>query len=86
MGGAAAAVRKTDAGNQILVGYLAVQDPADFDRTGALGRLREELPAALVPLLALVEGDLPTKTSGKIDRDALPGRSPRPRSTPPTAG
>ncbi|GAA4265636.1 Pls/PosA family non-ribosomal peptide synthetase [Frondihabitans peucedani] len=77
VGGAAAAVRKTDAGNQILVGYLAVQDPVDFDRTEALGRLREELPAALVPLLALVEGDLPTKTSGKIDRDALPWPLPQ---------
>ncbi|KQQ28258.1 Pls/PosA family non-ribosomal peptide synthetase [Frondihabitans sp. Leaf304] len=72
VGGAAAAVRTTDAGNRILVGYLAVQDPTGFDRSAALDRLRDELPAALVPLLALVEGDLPTKTSGKIDRDALP--------------
>lgn len=72
VGGAAAAVRKTDAGNQLLVGYLAVQDAQGFDRPSAIARLREELPAALVPLLALVEGDLPTKTSGKIDRDGLP--------------
>ncbi|WP_345763239.1 Pls/PosA family non-ribosomal peptide synthetase [Diaminobutyricibacter sp. McL0608] len=69
--GAAAAVRKTDAGNQVLVGYLAVSDPAAFDRGSALIRLREELPAALVPLLAVV-GDLPTRTSGKVDRAALP--------------
>ena len=34
-------------------------------------RLREQLPAALVPLLAVVD-DLPTRTSGKIDRAALP--------------
>ena len=33
--------------------------------------LREQLPAALVPLLAVVD-DLPTRTSGKVDRDALP--------------
>ncbi|BDZ51904.1 amino acid adenylation protein [Frondihabitans sucicola] len=72
VGGTAAAVRTTDAGNQVLVGYLAVQGAAGFDRATAVARLREELPAALVPLLALVEGDLPTKTSGKIDRDALP--------------
>ncbi|ROQ39504.1 non-ribosomal peptide synthetase-like protein [Frondihabitans sp. PhB188] len=72
VGGAAAAVRRTDAGNQLLVGYLAVADAQAFDRGSALERLREGLPAALVPLLALVEGDLPTKTSGKIDRDALP--------------
>ncbi|WP_223692835.1 Pls/PosA family non-ribosomal peptide synthetase [Leifsonia poae] len=69
--GAAAAVRSTDAGNQVLVGYLAVADPASFDRSAALARLREELPAALVPLLAVV-GDLPTRISGKVDRAALP--------------
>lgn len=69
--GAAAAVRKTTAGNQVLVGYLAVATPADFDRAGALALLREELPAALVPLLAVVDS-LPTRTSGKVDRAALP--------------
>jgi non-ribosomal peptide synthetase-like protein len=74
--GAAASIRTTEAGNQVIVGYLALHaaDPtrASFDRGTALGRLRDELPAALVPLLAVVDGDLPTKTSGKIDRDALP--------------
>ncbi|GAA1441915.1 Pls/PosA family non-ribosomal peptide synthetase [Leifsonia poae] len=69
--GAAAAVRTTAAGNQVLVGYLAVTDPSSFDRGAALARLREELPAALVPVLAVV-GDLPTRTSGKVDRAALP--------------
>ena len=34
------------------------------------------LPAALVPLLAVVD-DLPTRTSGKVDRDALPWPLPR---------
>ncbi|HEV7183973.1 MAG TPA: Pls/PosA family non-ribosomal peptide synthetase [Leifsonia sp.] len=69
--GAAAAVRTTDAGNQVLVGYLSVADSSAFDRSAALARLREELPAALVPLLAVV-GELPTRTSGKVDRAALP--------------
>ncbi|MFF1877837.1 Pls/PosA family non-ribosomal peptide synthetase [Leifsonia sp. NPDC058230] len=69
--GAAAAVRTTDAGNQVLVGYLSVADPDAFDRAAALARLRDELPAALVPLLAVV-GELPTRTSGKVDRAALP--------------
>jgi non-ribosomal peptide synthetase-like protein len=67
--GAAAAVRETKAGNQVLVGYV-VAGP-DFDQDDATARLRESLPAALVPLLAVV-GDLPTRTSGKVDRDALP--------------
>ncbi|NUS52041.1 MAG: amino acid adenylation domain-containing protein, partial [Nocardioidaceae bacterium] len=65
--GAAAAVRRSRAGNQLLVGYVAVQD--GFDAVTATERLRAEMPAALVPRLAVVT-DLPTRTSGKIDRDA----------------
>jgi len=67
--GAAAAVRRTKAGNQILIGYIAVDHR--FDADAAKSRLREAMPAALVPRLAVVES-LPTKTSGKIDRDYLP--------------
>ncbi|TQJ11093.1 amino acid adenylation domain-containing protein, partial [Lapillicoccus jejuensis] len=69
---AAAAVKTTPVGSQVLVGYLVPADPdAPYDRDRALARLREELPAALVPVLAVVD-DLPTRTSGKVDRDALP--------------
>jgi non-ribosomal peptide synthetase-like protein len=42
-----------------------------FDRADAVRRLREALPAALVPLLAIVP-TLPVRTSGKVDRVALP--------------
>jgi non-ribosomal peptide synthetase-like protein len=70
--GAAACVQRTPVGNQVLVGYLALADgAAPFDRAAATDRLRAELPAALVPLLALVD-ELPTRTSGKVDRAALP--------------
>ncbi|MGN6426978.1 MAG: Pls/PosA family non-ribosomal peptide synthetase [Leifsonia sp.] len=69
--GAAAAVRRSAAGNDILVGYLAVPEQAVFSRTEALATLRAELPAALVPLLAVVD-ELPVRTSGKVDRAALP--------------
>jgi non-ribosomal peptide synthetase-like protein len=68
--GAAAAVRASAAGNQLLVGYVVPEDPAGFDQTKATERLREALPAALVPLLAIVD-TLPTRTSGKVDRNAL---------------
>ncbi|WP_290057561.1 Pls/PosA family non-ribosomal peptide synthetase [Amycolatopsis solani] len=68
--GAAAAIRRTKAGNQVLVGYV-VPGTEPFDHDQAANRLREHLPAALVPLLAVVE-DLPTRTSGKVDRNALP--------------
>ncbi len=66
----AAAVRTTKAGNRILVGYLSVADPA-FDVAHARTLLAEQLPAPLVPRLAVL-GELPTRTSGKVDRDALP--------------
>ncbi|MGV9676704.1 Pls/PosA family non-ribosomal peptide synthetase [Nocardia sp. NPDC003482] len=67
---AAAAVRTTKAGNKILVGYLSVADPG-FDAHRARDRLAESLPAPLVPRLAVLD-ELPTRTSGKVDRDALP--------------
>ena len=72
--GAAGAVRKTGAGNSLLVGYVAVDDT--FDQAAALAALRAALPAALVPRLAVVD-TLPTRTSGKVDRDALPWPLPR---------
>ncbi|OBB47173.1 amino acid adenylation protein [Mycobacterium sp. 852002-51961_SCH5331710] len=68
--GAAAAVRSTATGTPLLVGYVASTDPA-FDLAKARVSLSETLPAALVPRLVLVD-ELPTRTSGKVDRDALP--------------
>nr|WP_120321169.1 Pls/PosA family non-ribosomal peptide synthetase [Catellatospora citrea] len=67
--GAAAVVQRSKAGNQVLVGYVVA--PESFDVDDAVARLRQQLPAALVPLLARVP-TLPTRTSGKVDRDALP--------------
>ena len=71
--GAAAAVRKTATGTPLLVGYVVpapgVEQP--FDIAAARARLSEALPAALVPRLVTVDA-LPTRTSGKVDRDALP--------------
>ncbi|MBL1077275.1 amino acid adenylation domain-containing protein [Nocardia sp. 2] len=73
--GAAAAIRSTKAGNKILVGYLTGPD-ADYDLAKARAILGEELPAPLVPRLAVV-AELPTRTSGKVDRDALPWPLPK---------
>ncbi len=66
---AAAAVRTTGSGTKIIVGYLTADER--FDRDAALATLRRDMPAALVPRLAVVDS-LPTRTSGKVDRDALP--------------
>jgi len=66
-----ATVRRTVAGTTLLVGYLvaATGETIDLDRARVL--LRDQLPAALVPLLTVVDS-IPTRTSGKIDRDSLP--------------
>ncbi|WP_314195679.1 Pls/PosA family non-ribosomal peptide synthetase [uncultured Arthrobacter sp.] len=71
--GAAAAVRTTAAGNQVLVGYLAPAGGTDTAPDLAAFRelLSATLPAPLIPMLAVVD-TLPTKTSGKVDRHALP--------------
>jgi len=71
--GAAAAVRTTKSGNKLLVGYLSTSD--GFDAHASMAHLRATMPAALVPRLVEVD-TLPTKTSGKIDRDALPWPMP----------
>ncbi|MEV7599050.1 Pls/PosA family non-ribosomal peptide synthetase [Kitasatospora sp. NPDC089797] len=68
---AAAAVRKTPAGADLLVGYLVAQPGTGTDLADARQHLLERLPAPLVPVLAVVDS-LPTKTSGKVDRNALP--------------
>ncbi|MFC7489889.1 MULTISPECIES: Pls/PosA family non-ribosomal peptide synthetase [unclassified Knoellia] len=67
--GAAAVVRRSEAGNTLLIGYVTVD--GDFDQKATTESLRQSMPAALVPRLAVVD-TLPTRTSGKIDRDALP--------------
>jgi non-ribosomal peptide synthetase-like protein len=82
---AAAAVRRTGSGNQILVGYLVPTPGASFDRSAALDRLRRELPAPLVPTLAVLDG-LPSRVSGKVDRDALPWPLPDLKTVPPAQG
>ncbi|PRC51205.1 hypothetical protein C6A85_65330, partial [Mycobacterium sp. ITM-2017-0098] len=71
--GGAAAVRRTASGTPLLVGYIAVTPGLEgsFDVSEARARLSEALPAALVPRLVVVD-ELPTRTSGKVDRDALP--------------
>ena len=68
--GAAAAVQTSPSGNQLLVGYL-VPAGGEPDLQHLREVLASHLPAALVPLLTVTDA-LPTKTSGKVDRNALP--------------
>ena len=57
------------------VDLIILSDTTDPDiwlaEERAWAALAESLPAALVPRLVLVD-ELPTRTSGKVDRDALP--------------
>jgi len=72
---AAAAVRESAGGNSILVGYVV----GDVDPPKVRELLAERLPAGIVPwVVRLVE--LPLKSSGKLDRKALPW--PPPSSEP----
>ncbi|HWH01184.1 MAG TPA: Pls/PosA family non-ribosomal peptide synthetase, partial [Pilimelia sp.] len=64
----------TDSGHQLLVGYVVPAGEA-FTVDAAVATLRTTLPAALVPLIAVVD-TLPTRTSGKVDRAALPWPPP----------
>lgn len=73
---AAAAVRKSEAGIPVLVAYLVVESDnvetsASLDRAHAREFLAARLPTGIMPLLAVVD-ELPIRTSGKVDRDALP--------------
>ncbi|GAA3700140.1 non-ribosomal peptide synthetase [Zhihengliuella alba] len=72
--GAAAAVKTTAAGTQVLVGYLAADAGLDLEEARRL--LAGSLPAPLIPRLTVVDS-LPTKTSGKVNRNALPWPLPR---------
>ncbi|MGC5169025.1 Pls/PosA family non-ribosomal peptide synthetase [Microbacterium sp. DT81.1] len=62
-------VQRSEGGVSLLVGYVV---PAEgFDRRTARAELAHLLPAPLIPLLAVVD-DLPVRTSGKVDKAALP--------------
>ncbi|QTE31440.1 amino acid adenylation domain-containing protein [Pengzhenrongella sicca] len=69
--GAAAAVRRSPSGAALLVGYVVPAGPDALATAELTARLRAALPGSMVPLLAVV-GDIPSRTSGKVDRDALP--------------
>ncbi|MEJ6013105.1 Pls/PosA family non-ribosomal peptide synthetase [Corynebacterium sp. H127] len=68
----AVAVHTTGAGDKVLVGYVSLEEPnLVFDQSLAHRALAEIMPAALVPRIHVMD-DLPVRTSGKVDKKALP--------------
>ncbi|MGM7666671.1 Pls/PosA family non-ribosomal peptide synthetase [Microbacterium sp. A93] len=67
----AVAVQHTPSGNKVLAGYLLPKPGITLDIGELRKRLAEQLPAQLVPALVIMD-ELPKKTSGKVDRKALP--------------
>jgi non-ribosomal peptide synthetase-like protein len=66
--GAACALQKTEMGTQVLVGYVVRScEPETKDRD----LLRSMLPPSLIPVVVAVD-NIPVRTSGKVDRKALP--------------
>jgi non-ribosomal peptide synthetase-like protein len=68
---AATAVQKTSGGNTVLVGYFV----GDLDPTAVRARVAEQLPEGIVPVVVRLDA-LPLKSSGKVDRKALPWPPP----------
>ena len=68
----AVAVQVTGGDQKVLVGYVSLDDPEKgFDHQAAHDQLAETMPAALVPRIAVLD-ELPIRTSGKVDKKALP--------------
>jgi non-ribosomal peptide synthetase-like protein len=78
----ASAVRYSDGGNPILVGYVV----GDIEVSDVRAALRRRLPEGIVPMVVRLD-EFPVKCSGKVDRDALPWPPPaqEPRQADPDA-
>lgn len=66
---AAAAKQKTAAGSDVIVGYIVAEGPLEL--ADVRSHLSTVLPGGIAPTLCVVD-ELPMKTSGKVDRKALP--------------
>ncbi|WJY98311.1 Pls/PosA family non-ribosomal peptide synthetase [Corynebacterium fournieri] len=67
----AVAVQALPSGDKVLVGYVSPNAGTDLDVPQMRERLAEVMPAALVPRLHVMD-ELPIRTSGKVDKKALP--------------
>ncbi len=75
---AAVALREDGPALQQLVAYIVPQPGAVFDAQTIRATLRERLPAYMIPALLERVRQLPTLSSGKVDRTRLPAPRTRP--------
>ncbi|NEW45917.1 amino acid adenylation domain-containing protein [Nocardia cyriacigeorgica] len=71
VGQAVVTVRPSDAGDR-LIGYVVAAPGADIDATSLRSEAAKRLPMYMVPAAVVVLDSLPTNSSGKLDRAALP--------------
>ncbi|WP_460404175.1 amino acid adenylation domain-containing protein, partial [Actinophytocola sediminis] len=69
---AAVAVRATDSGHRLLVGYAVPVAGVALAEAEVLAGLAAALPAHMVPAAVVVVASLPVTPSGKVDLRALP--------------
>ncbi|MDK7180638.1 AMP-binding protein [Corynebacterium riegelii] len=67
----AVAVQTLGSGDKVLVGYVSPEDGVSLDVASMRAALAEVMPAALVPRMHVMD-ELPIRTSGKVDKNALP--------------
>ena len=67
----AASLQKTPAGSDVLVAYLVSDDGTPLDLSAVREELSRTLPGGIRPVLHQL-AEMPMKTSGKVDRKALP--------------
>lgn len=67
----AAQKHSTAAGSDVLVGYLVAEENTTIDLAQCRTELAATMPGGIVPVLCVLE-EMPTKTSGKVDRKTLP--------------
>ncbi|MFS8063045.1 MAG: non-ribosomal peptide synthetase [Luteimonas sp.] len=79
-------VREDQPNDQRLVAYVVAQPGTSVDETGLRNRLRDVLPAYMLPQHFVVLGELPLLPNGKIDRSALPSPVARVEAARPSQG
>ena len=72
----ASRLNKTDSGSDVLVGYLVAEDGVELDLAQVRQELSVTMPGGIVPVLHVLD-TMPVKTSGKVDRKALPWPLPQ---------